>query len=380
MDDGFFGRAWRSLTGRSGAALHRQQLQEDYAAAGMTVGPRSNWTSATAIGGTHGGIAFVQKLVPGSRSDPAHVELCLDTALDEDLRVARETGTDSFFKSIGFAVEVQTGDAAFDGEFYLSSRSPEFLAALFRAEPNRAALRALFAQGFERLELEGGVLLARKGGGNELLELATLRSAVESLARLRKVAEAARAVLPAPRGMTTNQFVSVAGLASLALIAPYPVAALIGRPLLDGSFALFLGSLPWFGAAMLAFVLALAAALRGRSNAHREFFTAAVIALIGIPMGGWGAAMLVNERLDASASVAHPSQVLGKHATHGKHDHYYVDLKSWRPGRHIEQIEVSSGIYGRVQDRQPVVVRTHSGRLGFEWVESLVDGRGSFTL
>jgi len=48
-----------------------------------------------------------------------------------------------------------------------------------------------------------------------------------------------------------------------------------------------------------------------------------------------------------------------------------VTLASWHPGGDSEEIEVSGGAYSSARPQQLWIVRTHAGRLGYEWVESL---------
>ena len=348
----------------------RKRLEAAYTAAQMKFSSKF-WSSASSFSGTHGGVKFVQNLESAGRSSPAFLKVSVPTALDEDLTVTRESGSDAFFKRIGFSVEVQTGDAAFDQEFYLSSRSPEFIRALFAPAQNRDVVRALFAQGFDQLELQGGSLTTRKKGENEPLEVDALFRAVESLARLRATAQAARAVLPPPGGPTTARLQLINGAVIVVLLALSVLAISWARPVIGGELLVLWDTLRWSVPALLVASMALASALRGRPSAHREFGAAFLTCLLGIPAGVWAAVMLVNERLDVSEAVVHEARLLDKRETHGKRDHYYVTLASWHPGGASEEIEVSGGAYSSARPRQLWIVRTHAGRLGYEWVESL---------
>ena len=348
----------------------KKRLEAAYTTAHLKFSSNS-WWSVASYSGTRGGVKFVQNLEPAGRSSPAYLKVSVPTPLDEDLTVTRESGSDAFFKRIGFSVEVQTGDAAFDQEFYLSSRSPEFIRALFAPAQNREAVRALFAQGFDQLELQGGSLTARKKGEKEPLEVEALFRAVESLARLRATAQAARALLPPPSGLTTTRLLWINGGVMVLLLVPSFFAISWARPVIGGEISVLWDTLRWSAAGILAASMVLASVLRGRPNAHREFAVGFLTLLFGIPVGVWGAAMLVNERLDVSEAVVHEARLLDKRETHGKRDHYYLTLASWHPGGDSEEIEVSRGTYSSARPRQLWIVRTRAGRMGYEWVESL---------
>jgi len=145
------------------------------------------------------------------------------------------------------------------------------------------------------------------------------------------------------------------------------------RPLAD---SLATDVWPGTAAAYLALAALSVLLLRGRPRAHSECLIILLIALPGLGLGGWGAATLANQILDESPPREHFTQVEHSYVSQrrdyftGERMQYIVVVAPWRNGRRSVDIAVPGALYRNAQPGQRWIVRTHSGRLGYEWIAS----------
>lgn len=351
------------------ASADAERIKAEYAQAGLQM--HSSIWKAPSVTGTLSGTAFRERIVPGGRNNPPRIVLSARVALRGDFSVRREGGRESFFKSIGFAGEAQTGDAAFDREFYLAGTSHDYVQAMFRDAGNREAVRTLFALGFDSVELADGELSATRRSRAQLLELSTLRGALEQLAALRVTPGAMQVAMQGLGGIRTRQIDAVCmaaiGIAGAAFMATVSLL----EPMVDGQFAMFVDS--WRLALIVYGVLAgtLLLILRGRANAPREFLMIGCLGLPSIWIAWVSSAMLVNQYFDPSPPQTVQVALLRHYVTRGKHSSYHFVLASWRRPRREVNIVVPYEIYQKAQPRQTWIVETRAGRYGYEWIDSL---------
>jgi hypothetical protein len=351
------------------ASADAQRIKAEYAQAGLHL--QSSIWAAPSVSGTLSGTAFRQRIVHGNRNSPPRIELSARSALRGDFSVRREGGRESFFKSIGFAGEAQTGDAAFDREFYLAGTSRDYVQAMFRDAGNREAVRTLFALGFDSVELANGELSAMRRGHAQLLELEALRGALEQLAALRTTPGAMQAAMQGLGGIRTRQIDAVCAVMLGVAIAAFSASVFLLEPMVDGQFAMFLDS--WRLALIVCGVLvgATLIVLRGRANAPREFAMIAFLALPSIWITWVSGAMLANQYLDPSPARTVHARLLRHYVTHGKNRSYHLVFASWQRRRAEVNVVVPYQIFNKAQPRQTWIVETRAGRLGYEWIDSL---------
>lgn len=351
------------------AAADSERIKAEYLQAGLS--PSSGFFSGPGVSGALSGRHFTHRIVPGGRNRPPRVELSTRSELRGEFAVRREGASEGFFKSIGIAGEAQTGDSAFDREFYLAGVSRDYLEALFADARNRDAVRALFALGFDSVELQDGQLTAARRGQAQLLELSALREALEQLAALHTTAGAMQVAMQGLGGLRTRHIdaacMVVMGVAMTAFFATLHFL----EPMVDGPFAMFLDS---WRAALIAYGALVAVALlllRGRANAPRELL---MIALVGLPStwaGGVGAAMLVNQYFDPSPPQSVSVPLLRRYETRGKNRAYHLVFESWSARRGNVDIAVPLEIYRKAAPNQTWVLETRAGRFGYAWVDAL---------
>ena len=146
-------------------------------------------------------------------------------------------------------------------------------------------------------------------------------------------------------------------------LAVFPVIS--GPELLGQALFFLLPGLPIFAyfAAMM---------VRGTSTSHHAWRALMIGAIILFPVGSVGATALLNGVFDHSAAVAHDEVIVEKFTTKSKNTtRYHVRCSSWRGPGKTESFQISSLDYNAVVPRQShLVVTTHTGWLGVEWMES----------
>jgi hypothetical protein len=321
------------------------------------------------VSSTLSGVTFIHKVI-FSRNNPPYARLTGSSALRGEFAVRREGSTEGFFKSIGFAGEAQTGDAAFDAEFYLFGRSQEYLRAFFSDPRNRAAIRALFELGFDSVTLRDGWLVATRHHPPMLLELEALRAAIEQFAALGEPPAAMSVAMKGIGGVSTAHIKAALVFTLFFATGTWFVVAGVLNPMIDGSFALYVDSWRQGLLACVLLLVAAAFALRGRAAAPKEL---AMITLIGVLLwsSGAGLATAANQYLDQSPVLTAQVRLLALYATSGRNPSHRLVFSSWENGRSRIDINVSRSVYERVQDNQTWVIQVRAGRFGYPWVSAL---------
>lgn len=348
---------------------HAEKVDAEYARAGIHV--KKAYFGSEEMEGVHAGAAFIHKIEPGGKSYPPKAVVSVRSALPGDFSVTREVAADTFFRRIGFTRVVQTGDTAFDGEFLLEGSSREYVQALFSDAHNRDLVRALFASGFDSIELDSGNASARKSGEAHPMDLPVVTSVVERLASLRAAPAMSEYALHGGISGKQIQWGVTAGVfVAMSLI----LWAFIGtRPLVEGWWGA--AQREWHVIALVCAVLvpAIIASLWGRPAANRELGFIAILLPV-LLFGGLCTALLANQKLDAGTLRVHEVRLVTKYVTHGKNSiSYHLELKSWRKDLFFVDALVPYDLYGRLKPGQTVAVGTHDGWLGIEWIDT-VDG------
>ncbi|MBI3728697.1 MAG: hypothetical protein HY254_10265 [Burkholderiales bacterium] len=82
---------------------------------------------------------------------------------------------------------------------------------------------------------------------------------------------------------------------------------------------------------------------------------------------GYGAAGLLNAKLDHSTAETYQVQVLSKHISRGKHTSYHLQLAHWGPVRHADDVTVESELYNGIVTGGMACVALHKGSLHLPW-------------
>jgi len=164
--------AYKSATAKGVAEKeHAEQVNANYLRAGFRV--RKGFFVVESVTGVLAGVMFTQKAYSGSRNVFPSVEVSVPSALRGEFTITR-----------GSTVEGKTGDAEFDGNFYLRGSPRDFVQTVFGNARNRDAVLVLFRKGFDRVTLAGGKVFAEKMHERHLIDLPVVTDAVARLAEL----------------------------------------------------------------------------------------------------------------------------------------------------------------------------------------------------
>lgn len=326
--------------------------------------------------GVHEGTPYEYVYRSASRNSPSSFAIRLPCVSRGEFKVTRESRLDALFKRLGISVELQTGDSSFDRELYIQTDSVEFARAYFADYDKREALQRIIQSGCRSVTYDGKTIeTVIRPFAPESEQAAALVG--DTVNRLRVLTEDLPSDYQEPRvlGMPAWKMrrALAYGLSGLALaggLAALFYGLYAFRPLDLGS-ALDC-SLDYSLPALGVFVIAAVSMLKGRSSSHRELIRVLLLAAPGLPLAGFGGLMVLNGYLDSSPVTYHHALVIGVRKTHAKNStDYYLLVRSWRRGRRTEELSVSDATFQRAKvGRSTLVVGTHAGRYGIEWIAS----------
>jgi len=211
-------------------------------------------------------------------------------------RLHRETDRDRWFKRVGLATEIETGDEDFDRFVYVVCDHPMFAGLLERSKEARSLISELLWAGITRIEYSGGVLWCttkRKPSEHELSLVARLGKA---LAPLRDDSSSRFADPFLRKALLVEGVVwSIAAFAVSSLVVTLSLPEIY---LTDASYLL-----PGLSIAAGLFALLLSGVwllFRGSSRGHRLIIESAVVLALGLPVAGIQIFDDLNRGLDSS--------------------------------------------------------------------------------
>lgn len=320
---------------------------------------------------------------PRTKHTPSRLVVQLPCAVAGEFEVTRERLEDRFWKWIGLVREIQTGDAEFDREFFLASDQVGFARAAFASAQVREAIRSLGAVRVRRVVLEQGRLQAtvtpfhvEDDWTQELVPQIALSLAAIVAALPRDHVEPRMLGLAA--GKARRLAVRVIASAAFCLSLTATPAVVVVYSVLDFEKLVWPASI----AGLVAWAGFLGAAhlfVRGGSRSYQGFLLNASLALVGFVVGAIHFALGLNAWLDHTPPRPHTVVILNYRMHQNEYRSgrggrtqtsvplYYLDVRSWRPGRNEETVMVTLPIFQAAERGvKRVVVHTTPGGLGAE--------------
>lgn len=335
-----------------------------------------NLKSGTIYEGQLDGHTYYYEYSSGSKNRPSYFQVWLDCPSPGGFTLGREGWLDRLCKRVGICIEIQTGDYAFDREFYIRTDSVAFTRTYLAAPEIREAVKTISERGFPEIIHDGSVLKAgvspfqpaKDAGSMDIepvvRELMQMANGIPSESYEPRIVGVQAWKFRRNFVYTFSTLLMVAG-AGLCFWGYYQYPPLHSRDVL-------MYVLDYVIAGCLLFIALSVVLLRGRSSSHTDLLINVLFAVIGVPLSGFGGAVVLNGLLDESIVVNHEARVTGRHYTSSRGSRtYYLKLKSWNGRAEGERIRVDSSLYHRVRVGDTVLtVGTRSGYLGFEWIQS----------
>lgn len=294
-------------------------------------------------------------------------------------KITRESKWDVYFKKIGIADELQTGDRSFDKNFYLASDCSAFRMEIKNDEQARELVSTLFDRGCEYITCDGTTMTVRFPGDlSKHLELQTL--CTNLYLQLSDLDKKWKSFLQDPFAIKaliieaiiwTIASYAVAGFIEWAFVSedvhlsPEPI--IIQGLLLGVFFALVL-------------VVAVIILMRGSSRGHRIIVESLFVLVLSLPMGGVHLIGDLNRAFDKSnpyiiqAKVESLYQQEHKGRKGRKYYTYHLHVLpiSVPPELSLPRhIQISSSLYSNLRKDAYIEIKVGHGYLNHKWYQSI---------
>jgi hypothetical protein len=286
-----------------------------------------------------------------------------------------EGGTERLGKRLSLNLEAETGDTEFDRKVYIHSHAPiPVVSQVLAAPETRAAVLGLLEADWHKLVIDArGGRIAVRGRADAKL-VGTFPERVEqAIGHLVRLARA----LPAFEGSkfwrtrVVDVAAPLAGLLTLvtgALLVTwgahdYPVDD-TGHAFTAAGYGLAL----WPAVGLLVFLLA-----RKGAEGLSTWFSCMLTMLLGLPLSGAGAMLVVNGRYDHGMAAIHEVEIVRKDTSRGsKKTYYHLYMRDWHTPPKPEGLEmqVDREVYESAQIGGSVHLDIMPGRLGYPWLHS----------
>ncbi len=246
--------------------------------------------------GQYEGTPYTSK-IRTAKGNTKGFEIGMPRATPTWIRFHRESAADRAFKAMGIANEIQTGDAAFDDQVYVTCDHPHVATVLTESKELRAAIAAMFDAGYNKIFFDGTYVRAERD--------ADYTPTTRDLALLHAVWTAAWKLSDAPPSRLNDRFFWKALIVEGVIwsVAGYAIGAAFEQAwskedLHVDSWAVWKLGFIVAGVAFGLLLLVIALWMRGSSRGHRVIIESAVVLLLGLPIASVQAVSDTNRSLD----------------------------------------------------------------------------------
>ncbi|MBP7653368.1 hypothetical protein KA977_08090 [Candidatus Dependentiae bacterium] len=285
----------------------------------------------------------------------------------------RESSIHNFVKRIKLSYEIQTNDPEFDNTVYIISRNNLFIQSVILSPDIKKNILTLFLniKNLYKIEFNNlGAVLYLSPCEIDSLDKEFIEKSVSMLSHtLLQISMVPKIGLQTPISFDIIHY-SVFSLYSIIGIILFIYALSYYKPLFHEPY--FYGII--YGIiAFLILIFFTFFSVRGRSNSHIIFFICLITGLLGFIFTGIGATLTYNGYFDKSEEANHQVSITNKYTVRNKNSHsYYIEFKYWDSNQKIISYSVGSDFYYNVDINQKIIIVTRKGKLGFEWVKSIL--------
>lgn len=324
---------------------------------------------------TYNGRQFSLRFHTGSKKNPQRLIIETEVPRVGDFEISKEGKLDKLSKKMGLSREFQTGDTAFDSEFFITSEDHLLCGDVFTKSNIRELIRSVIKDSSIKISLKGVKLslkispvriqsLGENGFGETTYKtLSAISQVLPALVTIPKPISPI-STIPWKRVITLSPFIlAVTGIALIipGLVVFEPVDT---WPLLQDS--LKLGGALFFGYIATAYSL-----LKGRSSAHKELLIIFAIGLFACPLLAFGGLATMNGISDVNDPQIIVTQITRKWEKTGKDRKFVIEVETWNPPGGRKTFTVSSKLFHAVTPgSSKLKLSVKPGALGYPWVES----------
>jgi hypothetical protein len=345
---------------------------------------RQWWRRPRAVGGKYEDIPYYVKTYKDKDKDKEAISLGMPLQSPTWISMHGETRLDRFFKRIGVANEIETGDPAFDDHVYVTCDHPAVATVLSGSPALRAAILAVFDLRVERVRYDGRTVWIERFPGvlvtpQRLHALETLRAASGALAE-------------EPKRWFADRFLWKALLIEGMVWASfgYAVGALVEYYAHREDFHVRPSQVMTTGLAaavvmFVALLVVIAMWMRGSSRGHRVIVESAIVLVLGLPVAGIQVVGDSNRALDDAPPmlVTHTIDHCEVREHRGRRNRRWYSYHVWiasvvehTAGPSLPaEIEVTRSICNRAKAGDAIEFEIGPGRWNIPWYRRIrVDG------
>jgi hypothetical protein len=296
------------------------------------------------------------------------------------LRMHAESSVDRFFKWLGVANEVQTGDEAFDDLVYVTCDHPYVQALLTESPDLRDAIRQVFEEGYKRVVFNGSMVSIERD--------ADYRPQTRDFQHLKRIHEASARLEDELPSRFADPFLWKALLVEGVIwgIGGYAIGAVVEMffnkmDLHVSHQAVVMLGIKVAGVAFLVLLGLIVLGMRGSSRGHRVIVESALVLLIALPASAIQLVGDTNRGLDdkpptvveRTANQCEMREHRGRRNRRSYSYHLWLEPTAEGP-RLPQSIEIARELCAATVPGATVLITLGPGRWGIPWYKQLEIG------
>ncbi|MDH5509699.1 MAG: hypothetical protein OEZ32_05015, partial [Nitrospinota bacterium] len=272
-----------------------------------------------------------------------------------DVTISREGWSHQAAKKYGVSKEIQTGDPAFDKEYYIDTYAPVFAASFLWDSYKRDAINEIMKAGFHSVQLRDSTVSAVKSPASfendEAMETLASSVGLHVVRLTENIPMASQAEIKAKKTGLGKLVALYAVPFSLCIFGwlPLYMAMENHRPISD--MPVILDTVKYSIAVLAMFMWVAYILLRGTSSAGGQLIKIFFISIFSFLFSGWGVVMYVNGVMDENPQVSSRAKVTHMYEYYAKNNStpsYYMRVSSWREDLDEIEIQIDASLYNQL--------------------------------
>ncbi|WP_413291332.1 hypothetical protein [Bdellovibrio sp. HCB337] len=292
-------------------------------------------------------------------------------------KLTKESDTDRFFKKIGIAQEIQSGDQTFDQKIYIACDSRVFAHKITTAPEVRSLILELFNAGCSNIRCNGNLLIM-DFNGDRTLETSLGERLIQVY---RQIFDMNTLVRRFPADAFALKTILIEG--AIWSIAAYGFTAFFSSAVSREDLHIYPGAVAThgmvFGLILTALLIgAVVLFMKGSSRGHRIIVESAIVLVLALPAAGISMVADQNVSFDKKTPVLisrklHDKQRVAHRSRRGTSYSYHLYLAPPEGAEQISvprDISVAQEIFNQAQVGDTVQIEIGQGWLNHPWYKN----------